>query len=121
MVAIRPATAADAAGVCRVATAAYHETYVDGGEDEPGTLTALYVHPDRWGECLGSRLFERARDHLAERGTERLRIRVFAENQVGRRFYEGRASLVEHRTDHLDPLDDTVATVVYETAVGAAE
>ncbi len=179
MVEVRPATPGDAAGVRRVATAAYRETYVDlvgqdgvetllstwydpddlrerfgsappvdtenghartfvavddrdrvvgyAGAAVPGSdaetptlggLPTLYVHPDRWGEGLGTRLFDRARSYLAEHGVERMRIRVFADNDVGRGFYEDRADLIEECTDELGPLDETVTTAVYETQVG---
>lgn len=175
MVAIRPAGPADAAGVRRVAEAAYRETYVpivghegvadllsawydpdalrerlatDAGtrtfvavdadasgdaasdrvvgyagaavSDDPdadATLGTLYVHPERWGEGIGSRLFERARSHLAGRGAERMRIRVLADNDVGRSFYEDRAELVAETRDELDPLGETVRTAVYEASV----
>ena len=178
MVEIRPATPDDAAGVRRVATAAYRETYVaivgtdgvetllatwydpadlrerfgatppspgdvDGGhvrtfvaddgdsvvgyagaavpdpDADPavGGLPTLYVHPDRWGEGVGTRLFDRVRSYLAEHGVERVRIRVFADNDVGRGFYEDHAELVAERVDHLDPLDREVATAVYEASV----
>lgn len=177
MVEVRPATPGDAAGVRRVARAAYRETYVDivgedgvetllstwydpddlrervgsvppspadaerghvrtfvaddsgvvgyasaavpGSDADPqvGGLPTLYVHPDRWGEGLGTRLFDRVRSYLAEYGVERVRIRVFADNDIGRGFYETHADLIAEHEDHLDPLDRDVATAVYEAGV----
>lgn len=64
------------------------------GEAEAG-LKELYVHPDRWGEGIGTRLLERAGDYLRDRGFERMRIHVFAENDVGVGFYADRAERIE--------------------------
>lgn len=179
MVATRPATADDAAGVQRVARATYRTAYTDvvgedgvetmlstwydreslrdriadgdartfvavepsdgdgpgtegdedrvvgyssafvvtDDEDPVGHLGTLYVLPDRWGAGIGSRLFDRARTHLGDTGADRMRIRVFADNDVGLSFYEDRATLVEETTDHVDPLDREVPVAVYEAAV----
>jgi len=105
---------ADDGGVVGYAGAA-----VPGSDADPqvGGLPTLYVHPDHWGQGVGTRLFDRARSYLAEFGVERMRIRVFADNDVGRRFYEDHADLVAEREDHLDPLDRDVATAVYEARV----
>ncbi|WP_254543007.1 GNAT family N-acetyltransferase [Halomarina pelagica] len=65
----------------------YATAGVDGTD---GHLTSLYVDPGRWGEGIGTRLLEAIRDRLRERGAERLEIRVLAENEVGRGFYESR-------------------------------
>lgn len=61
----------------------------DKGEDV-GFLGAIYVDPDYWGEGIGSRLLDRIESFLAERGYERLRFRVLAENDVGTSFYRSR-------------------------------
>lgn len=61
----------------------------DGSEDV-GFLGAIYVDPDHWGEGIGSRLLDRVETFLADRGYERLRFRVLAENDVGRSFYRSR-------------------------------
>ncbi len=97
----------------------YAGAAVPGADADPalGGLPTLYVHPDRWGEGIGTRLFDRARSYLATHGVERMRIRVFADNDVGRGFYEDHADLVAEREDTLDPLDRDVATAVYEARV----
>jgi ribosomal protein S18 acetylase RimI-like enzyme len=63
----------------------------DAGPDTARTRTyhlgRLYVHPDCWGEGIGTRLLDRLRDRLPE-STERLRLVVLAENPVGVAFYE---------------------------------
>ena len=64
--------------------------YVGGGisEGERGAVWTFYVDPDRWGEGIGTRLFERELDALRERGATYVTIRVLAANAVGRSFYE---------------------------------
>ncbi|MCU4744060.1 GNAT family N-acetyltransferase [Natronoglomus mannanivorans] len=64
------------------------------------SLVRLYVHPDCWGEGIGTVLVERALDELEtsdgdaeRRGLEvevEVEVEVFAENEVGVRFYESR-------------------------------
>lgn len=65
--------------------------YAAGGpaSDAPGaTLSAIYVHPDRQRDGIGSRLLETLTDRLAAAGFERLRITVLTDNDAGRSFYE---------------------------------
>lgn len=50
-------------------------------------VARLYVHPDVWGEGLGTHLVDDLRERLPE-GVERLRLVVLAENDVGVAFYE---------------------------------
>ena len=88
--------------------------YVGGGvpEDDRGAVGALYVDPDRWGEGIGTRLFERELDALAERGATRVTIRVLAANTLGRSFYESRGfEVVETSEDDL--FGETRAAVTY--------
>ncbi|UPW02211.1 GNAT family N-acetyltransferase [Halorussus gelatinilyticus] len=63
-----------------------------GGDAEDGAaqLPRLYVHPDCWGEGVGTALAERIESWAAERGAERLRLVVLADNEVGNAFYESR-------------------------------
>ena len=61
-----------------------------GDRADVGVLAAIYVHPDDWGEGIGSRLCDRVESFLAERGIDTLRIRVLAENEIGVRFYRSR-------------------------------
>lgn len=66
--------------------------YASGGISETGDgcgrVQTLYVHPDRWGDKIGTRLFESVLDSLHEQGTERVEIHVLAANTVGISFYE---------------------------------
>ena len=57
---------------------------VDDGE---GDVIRLYVDPDRWGDGVGTRLFERIREELERQGAERLRAMVLADNEIGNGFY----------------------------------
>jgi len=72
-----------------------------GVDDGTGTLGTLYVHPDRWGEGVGSRLLGRAGDYLRERGRDRMVIHVFAENDVGVDFYADRAERVDREVHEI--------------------
>jgi ribosomal protein S18 acetylase RimI-like enzyme len=57
-------------------------------EDETGgTILRVYVAPDHRGDGIGSDLLERAREALADRGAERVRAMVLAENEPGNEFY----------------------------------
>jgi len=66
-------------------------------EDATEGEVSVYVDPEYWGEGIGSRLLERATDHLAEQGVERVRDQVLAENEVGNAFYERQFEQVDQR------------------------
>lgn len=88
-----------------------------GPDDEvPGRyhLTQCYVDPDRWGEGIGGRLLERVEAAVRERGGDRLRLGVMAENDRARGFYEaaGYRPVDEFYDDRLD-----VDGVTYEKAL----
>ena len=59
-----------------------------GDGDDPAELPRIYVRPDRWGEGVGSAMLGRVERWLADRGAERLRLVVLADNEVGNSFYE---------------------------------
>ena len=59
-----------------------------GSEDDAAELPRIYVHPDYWDEGAGSEMLARIEELLAERGAERLRLIVLADNEVGNAFYE---------------------------------
>lgn len=71
-----------------------------GGPDEDGDayLPRLYVHPDHWGAGVGTRLLGTIAGRLLADGHERIALEVFAENDVGRTFYEGHGFEVVERT-----------------------
>ncbi|MFC5278315.1 GNAT family N-acetyltransferase [Halorubrum rubrum] len=52
-------------------------------------LKAIYVHPDRWGEGIGTALLERGLDALPT-DIDAIRLDAFADNESGARFYESR-------------------------------
>lgn len=104
--------------------------HVVPGSDDPGrtvaSLVRLYVHPDRWGEGTGTALLERAIDRLETDGDsegdgdgdsdadyERLELGVFADNEVGVRFYESNGF---ERTGHHEEefAGDTRQVYTYE-------
>ncbi|WP_435180348.1 GNAT family N-acetyltransferase [Halorussus sp. AFM4] len=74
-----------------------------GDGDDPAELPRIYVRPDRWGEGAGSALLSRVEAWLTDRGAERLRLVVLADNEVGNRFYE------THRYDVVDERESELA------------
>ena len=51
-------------------------------------LHTLYVHPDRWGEGIGSALLDRVTEWAHERGVDRIACGVLSGNAVGIGFFE---------------------------------
>lgn len=82
-------------------------------EDDVASLSAIYVHPDHWGAGIGNRLFAAVTDRLHDRGFERLQIRVLADNDRARAFYERHAATLVDR-HQIDLAGVTVAEVTYE-------
>lgn len=58
------------------------------GEGEAG-LKELYVHPDRWGRGIGTRLLEAGLERLPD-GVQRVRLETLSANDRARRFYAAR-------------------------------
>lgn len=74
-------------------------------------LTAIYVHPDRWGEGIGSRLLDRVEREAREGDAEAVDLVVLAENEIGRSFYETHG--YERVDEREEPVDDA-RELVYE-------
>lgn len=75
--------------------------HADGTDDDgPAALGRLYVHPDWWGEGVGTALLRAVARRLREAGHDRLEAVVFAENDVGLSFYRSRG--FEERTRRTD-------------------
>lgn len=53
-----------------------------------GEVYAIYVHPRRWGQGIGRRLFSHATRRLAARGYSKATLWVLESNAQARRFYE---------------------------------
>lgn len=58
--------------------------------DDVAGLHSIYVHPDRWGDGVGSALLDACVARLRDRGFERLVLRVLDGNDVGIGFYRAR-------------------------------
>ena len=84
------------------------------GPDEAG-VKAIYVHPDWWGDGIGTALLERGLDELPD-GVETVRLEALADNEVGARFYEARGF---ERTDRIerDVAGETRPLMVYAREV----
>lgn len=57
------------------------------GSTRAGQLSAIYVHPDRWGDGLGRALIGDARARLVRRGFSQALLWVLAGNTRAERFY----------------------------------
>lgn len=69
-------------------------------DDETYHLYRIYVHPNHWGRGIGRSLLDRLERTLRDRGAERLRLQVLADNDVGVEFYETTGfQRVEETTD----------------------
>ncbi|WP_231186898.1 GNAT family N-acetyltransferase [Haladaptatus sp. DYF46] len=55
-------------------------------EDE-GDLLRLYVDPDRWGDGIGTALYERLRGDFRDINMKRIRAMVLSQNGMGIEFY----------------------------------
>ncbi|GGK53115.1 MULTISPECIES: GNAT family N-acetyltransferase [Haloarcula] len=62
----------------------------------------LYVHPDYWGEGIGTELLHRGEQHLHELSVRKIRDEVLAENEVGNAFYRSHFEKVGERTTEVD-------------------
>ncbi len=84
------------------------------GEAEAG-LKELYVHPDRWGEGVGTALLSRVEDALPDR-IERLKLETISGNDVGESFYRSRGFEAVGE-DTFDLESTSVPTTVYELSL----
>lgn len=66
-----------------VGFASAEQTWADEVE-----LHTIYVHPDHWGEGVGSALLERVEAWARQQGVDRIACGVFADNAVGVEFFE---------------------------------
>lgn len=83
------------------------------GDDDVG-LRAIYVHPERQGEGVGSDLLRAGLDRVPD-DRERVLLEVFAANDASRAFYEARGF------ERVGASTFEVADDEYETAVYARE
>jgi len=75
----------------------------------------LYVHPDYWGEGIGTELLRRGEAHLRDLSVRKIRDEVLAENEVGNGFYRAHFQKVGERTAEFGGQEHPVN--VYERTV----
>lgn len=87
--------------------------YVSAMPDESGDVgeVNVYVDPEHWREGIGTRLLDRAEEALADRGVDRVRDYVLAENDAGNAFYRSRFEKTGER--ELAIGEETYVTNVY--------
>lgn len=68
-----------------VGFATAQQTWADEAE-----VHTLYVHPDRWGNGIGTELLDAVAESARTAGVDRLRCTVASGNHVGRAFLESR-------------------------------
>lgn len=93
--------------------------YVSGGKNELGSgeVAAIYVDPEHWRRGLGTRLIEHFEAHGRERGWSTMQIRVIAENDVARSFYEKHGYEVES-TEEAPLFGEPITEVCYQKSLG---
>jgi len=91
--------------------------YASCGLTDPAGVGDLdiYVHPDHWGDGIGTALLEQGRQHLADLGTTTIRDEVLAANDAGNAFYEKHFERVGERT--VDFGGRRLPVNVYDTSV----
>ncbi|MDY6764830.1 MAG: GNAT family N-acetyltransferase [Halobacteria archaeon] len=67
--------------------------------EEQGEIVGIYVDPDYWRREVGSSLLEKTQNELARSGVDKVRLRVFDENEIAISFYE------KHSFRHVDTVD----------------
>ena len=73
-----------------------------------GTVSNLFVTPDRRGEGIGADLLDAAERALAAAGAERVALEALADNERARAFYADRGYDL-HRVELTKPLPDSPA------------
>lgn len=67
-------------------------------------LSQLYVHPERWGEGIGSRLLAGLETWVRDRGGSAIELNVMSGNDRAIAFYEA-AGFAYEETEHDDRID----------------
>lgn len=96
-----------------VGFAAAEQTWAD-----EATLQLLFVHPDRWGEGIGTALLDEIEARMADRGVEYLVASAFADNTVGPAFLAARG-YEQVDTVQTEFGDEVHPEHVYEKALSA--
>lgn len=95
--------------------------YAEGAlvqEGAVGDIRWLHVAPERRGQGVGSRLFDRMREELEASGADRLRGAVLTDNREGNSFYEQKGfELADEET--VEVAGTTAVENTYVDTVGA--
>jgi ribosomal protein S18 acetylase RimI-like enzyme len=101
---------------------ACHGPYRDGEvRTEDAELYAIYVHPDRVGDGVGSALLRESTGRCAAGGYERMLLWVLKENIPARRFYEGAGFTPDGAEEPFEADGVAVPEVRYIRALSGAQ
>lgn len=104
------ATASETGGILGFAQLLTGERTPERTDPDEAYLKSLYVHPDHWGEGIGSALLEEGTTRLPA-STTALSLAVLADNDIGRGFYESRGF------EQVGPSEFEVGGVSYDTVI----
>jgi GNAT superfamily N-acetyltransferase len=90
-----------------------------GAPRDVGEITAIYVHPDHWGEGIGRRLMHRAVESLDEAGFSTATLWVLDVNARARKFYEQTGWMTDGTTKEDQRGSFTLHEVRYATGLHA--
>jgi GNAT superfamily N-acetyltransferase len=91
----------------------------DHADRDVGEITAIYVHPEHWGEGIGRVLIGRALDSLGEAGFSSATLWVLDGNERACRFYEASGWTTDGATKADDRGDFSLFEVRYVTTLTA--
>lgn len=55
-------------------------------DNEEAQLRSVYLHPDYWGNGIGTKLFNEGKEKLTD-NIDTLKVESLAENEIGKGFY----------------------------------
>lgn len=104
------ATASETCGILGFAQLLTGERTPERTDVDESYLKSLYVHPDHWGESIGTTLLTEGTTRLPA-STTTLSLAVLVNNDIGRRFYESRGF------NYVGPSAFEVGGVSYDTVI----
>lgn len=89
--------------------------FVSADENE-AQLRSVYLHPDYWGNGIGTRLFEEGKERLPN-NIDTLVVESLAENEIGKGFY-GKLGFEQIEKNEVELFGDKYETVIQKMQLG---